>query len=296
MQQTFFNNKNQSHAAAMQLAKELMGKVKTVYDLSMLLLANPSLYDAAQFEELLVKAKSKESIQDPATSWMSSDEFARWMKGRQLFCVMKSDPKDANSIAEKLHASLRLDKPKSEQLGKHPFDCWALGYLLAYYGLHDKPAYEASKSALQEAVKYQLEQYKRLIGQEKEKFYPDVMWSYAMAIQAAAWKVDESTYKQYMEQFAALTDPQGTAASSIRALPNDQFPAWLASIIYGSVVKMKDPQVEVVAIEKELSSARIRTASEQDKMLSYATQHEYRQLALATTQQPQPTAPIKSKL
>lgn len=274
----FKESKLNSYEGAIQRAKQFKSQAENVYELSMPLLADPQLYEAEKFGSLL--AKTKEYKGDPKLNWMSSDQFRLWMQGRQLLIAMNAGQvESAKTIAAKLKQAITKDlyAPEGEYDDSSEFVCWSLGYLQAYYARHDDAAYDKNKDALKAAVAYQRAHYEELTGAYKEDFFSDVMWSYAMAIQAAAWRQDEDSYKEYMRGMAQLSGKDGSVALSIKKLVDDQFPAWLASIVYGSAVLRNDESRE--EIQKELISARKRSSKEQDKMLSFTTEHDYQGLA-----------------
>lgn len=100
--------------------------------------------------------------------------------------------------------------PSGEYKGTSTFAAWALGYFQSYNAIHNKSAYEANKPLLQAAVQYQQQQFDKLNGKEKESFLSDVMWTYAMAIQAASIEKDSKSYNDYMKGLANLSGPEGT--------------------------------------------------------------------------------------
>ena len=259
--------------SAIQLAKRLKSSAETVKDLSMPLLADPEkLYEPAQFEKLLKEEKS-------------TIQFRLWMQGRQLLIAMNAPKQEqaAKTIAEKLRTGLKSALyvvPKDEYEQATTYAYWALGYLQAYYALHDTDAYDKTKESLEAAVYYQHTHYSHLAKTgEEEEFFPKVMWTYAMAIQAAAWRGDEDSYQAYMRGLAILSN-KSTPEASIAAMPKDWSPAWLASIVYSSALLMqKKSQAE--AIQPELVKARQRTKDDSDKMLSFTTEHDYQELAKA---------------
>lgn len=265
-------------------AQAFKAEAKTIYELSMPLLADPRLYQPTQFEKLLKETETTAYAENSQTSWMSSEEFRLWMKGRQLLIVMhtKKYKGEAREIAAQMDKAITPSryKPTGEYGGLNTaVACWSLGYLQAYNALYDNGAYEKTKERLKQAVQYQRSHYDELgrkgAIKEQQAFYSDMMWSYTMAIQAAAWKEDKRSYDQYMQGLAEL---KGNLISSIRALSNNQFPAWLTSIVYSSVVQMKDPRASL--IYQELMKARQRTTKEEDKMLGYATQYDYQRRLL----------------
>lgn len=276
------------------LASKYNKQAQNVYELSMPLLADSRLYteaNAKRFQALFEKTKSDEYKENKNTQWMTSNEFRLWMQGRELIIAMNAgNIKEAATIASELEKTLTpgIYAP-SEYKGASAFAAWALGYLQSYNALHNKSAYQTNKEPLQSAVTYQQQQFDKLQGKEKESFLSDVMWSYAMAIQAASLKKDQKSYNEYMLGLANLSNPKGTAALSIRKLPNDQYPAWLSSIILGAAERMEDPGVP--SIRNEFNNAQKRTTQEQDKMMGVATQDFYQ-----TLPEPATSPAVQSKL
>ncbi len=272
MSSRYFQEHKQVTVNVNELAGKYLQEAKTAYQMSMPLLANPKHYTnpkiAEQFKTLL--AEGKEGL-----------EFGLWMKGRQLLIAMHaSQEKEAARIAADLRPALtstRYAPTQANYSENTAFAGWALGYLLSYYALHNKSAYEANKAALQAAVQYQHGHYEPPLlnslpssgEREIKASLSNVMWTYAMAIQAAALAKDSQSYTNYMQGLATLSGPNGTVAISIRNLGNAEFPAWLASIVYNSAQRMQDPQA--TAIQHELARAMARTTQEQDRMLSVAT-------------------------
>lgn len=264
------------------LASKYIKEAQNVYELSMPLLADPSLYteaNAKRFQALFEATKSDEYKENKNTQWMTSNEFRLWMQGRQLIIAMNAgNTKEATTIASELEKTITPEvyAPSKEYKGTSAFAAWALGYLQSYNAIHNKSAYEANKGPLQSAVKYQQQQFDKLGGKEKASFLSDVMWTYAMAIQATSIANDSNSYNDYMRGLANLSGPEGTPATSIRKLPDDQYPAWLSSIILGPAERRQDPRVP--SIRNEFNSAQKRTTQEQDKMMGQATQGFYQAL------------------
>jgi hypothetical protein len=188
---------------------------------------------------------------------------------------------EAAEIAVKSQKALtpEIYAPAGEYKGNSAFAAWALGYLQSYNALHNKSAYEDTKASLAAAVAYQQQQFDKLTDKEKESFLSDVMWTYAMAIQAASLAKDPASYNAYMKGLANLSGPEGTPAASIRSLPNDQYPAWLAGIVYAAAERM-GPLAP--SIRNEFNSGLKRSTQEPDKMMGRATQVFYQKLSIET--------------
>lgn len=280
-----FQEHKLSYADARGLAKKFNAAATNVYEKSMPLLADPALYNEEQnaqsFKELLDKTNLKHYSREQGNNtpdWMTSAEFRLWMQGRQLLIAVGANKlEQAATIAHTMQEAITpLLYAPAVYSGNSVFACWALGYLQAYYALQQAPHHRSTTHNLYNAVQYQHAHFDALTGNAKQAFFSDIMWSYAMAIQAAALANDKKAYDDYMRGFASLTNPEGTPAKSIRNLAHDQFPAWLASIVHGSALMMHD-YTNTPSLNMAVDLARARSTKEQDKMLSKTTEDYYDQ-------------------
>lgn len=282
------NNQQLTYVSALVLARDFNARASNVYEKSIPLLADPTLYNegqaAQQFVSLLEATQAKNSSMEqnhPVPTWMQSDEFRLWMQGRQLLIAVNAGKvAQAEHIARAMQDKLQPAVYMPEKYnGNSVFACWALGYLHAYYALQKAPYYKLHVKQLTDAVAYQRARYDALTGAAKAGFFSDVIWSYAMAIQATALANDKERYENYVTELATLIQPTGTPAMSIRALADDQFPAWLASIVHGAMLVMHDPNIAAMKMMKMVVDlARMRSTKQEDKMLSATTEHYYQEL------------------
>ena len=260
-------------AKVIERAKEYAEKARNAYLLSMPVLAAASVGDKALYEQYKGRfydlIEESKNLEGEENSWMTSDDYVLWMKGRLLLAALAVED---TSMAVKVASDIDKALPDTSSVDS-AMKCWALGYLQIYYaktGHHQ--AFDAHMSKLKAAIKSRVDAYQR--GTET---LSNTMWSLAMAVGAVSVQHDTKAYYE----FVAMLPESQSLSDYIGQVPDDDFPYWLTALFYNATP-------DKVQLRGVLNTAKKRTKSDQDKMMGDAElitfyQYKHKNLGDVTT-------------
>ncbi len=227
-------------------------KADDAYTMSMPLLAAALTQDSAFFD-------AHAADFEKAIDRMDNPSFQQWMLGRLLIAADSVGRVDvANRIANRMRLGLTKELYAPAAYSENTaFAAWALEYLQAHNALHDKIAYKKLKHIVNTALAYQ----------QANATFSNKMWTYTMAIYAAALAGDHDAYGKYIIGMAHLDKKTHSVMGAIFALKAEDYPLWLSSLVQGSAELMQDAELS----DTLLIAANASGVTSQDNMMGAAT-------------------------